>query len=73
MKALFISFLFVVAIIVGYFYISEQQEHEVAQQHEQREQQMMQQQKKFQDQTRNLGQQMQQDLDNRMGTAESKE
>jgi len=71
MKTLFISIFLVFALIVGYVYLNEQHGHEVAQQHEKREQQIMQKQKQFQDQTRTLGPQMQQDLEKRMGPVDS--
>jgi cytochrome c-type biogenesis protein CcmH/NrfG len=71
MKTFFIGIFLVVAIIAGYLYLSGQHKQEVAREEAKREQQIMQKQKQFQDQSRELGQQMQQDLENRMAPVDS--
>ena len=71
MKTFFIGIFFVAAIIAGFFYLNEQHEQAMAREQEKREQQIMQKQKQFHDQTKELGHQMQQDLEDRMQPVDS--
>lgn len=71
MKTLLISVFFVVAIIAGFLYLNAEHEKAMAREQAQREQQIMQKQQQFQNQTKDLGKQMQQDLENRMEPVDS--
>ena len=71
MKTFLISVFFVAAIIAGYLYLNENHTQEVAREQARREQQIMQKQQQFQSQTRDLGKQMQQDLDTKMAPVDS--
>jgi len=63
--------LFVIAIIVGYVLFTHHEQKKVAEQKEQREQQIMVKQKQFMDQTKDMGQQLQQDVQQRMESADA--
>ncbi len=65
--------LIVIALVIGYVLVANLGQQQTAKQQEQRETQIMEKQKQFMDQTRNLGPQMQKDLDNRMQTSEKKD
>lgn len=65
--------LIVIALVIGYVLVANHGQQQTAKQQEQRETLVTQQQKQLMDQTRNLGAQMQKDLDNRMQTSEKKD
>lgn len=71
MKTFLIGVFFVAAIIGGYFYLNVEHERAMVREQEKREQQIMQKQQQFQNQTKDLGQQMQQDLESRMEPVDS--
>ena len=63
----------VIALATGYYMIVNQGQQQTVQQQAQRETQIMTQQKQLMDQSRNLGRQMQQDLDKRMQGSEQRD
>lgn len=71
MKTFLISVFFVAAIVAGYLYLNKHHTQEIAREQAKREQQIMQKQQQFQNQTKELGQQMQQDLESRMAPVDS--
>jgi len=72
MKKILICLFLVAAIAVGYVYLTDSQQQTVVQAHEKREQMIMSKDKQFMDQTKNIGQQLQKDADNRMQQSDSK-
>jgi len=72
MKKFFIGLLLAGAIGYGYVYLTSNQQQAVVQAHDQREQMIMSKQKQFMDQTKNMGQQLQNDVDSRMKQSDSK-